>query len=298
VGRGTATEPVRAIGRTAALAAIAGAGAIAGLLALSHGASGTIASPSAPLIVRATFDPPVAGFGDRVSATITIEIDRRRARAQTLRLSYHLAPLQGIGPPRTIRAMRGGVELVTIAVPVACLSDACLAARGVAQLRLAPAQARVATAAGERSVSAAWPSLAVRDRVRPADVTAAEPPLEADASPLPPTYRASPATLASILDIVAALLGVSALALAAWELELLARRRRAPEKPLVRAIRLARSAQALAGPERRRALELLARALGRGELQREATRLAWSEPTPEPAELELLVTAIEREEQA
>jgi hypothetical protein len=64
---------------------------------------------------------------------------------------------------------------------------------------------------------------------------------------------------------------------------------------LVRAIRLARSAQALPSPERRRALELIARALGRGELQSQATRLAWSEPTPEPAELELLVQAIERE---
>jgi hypothetical protein len=76
------------------------------------------------------------------------------------------------------------------------------------------------------------------------------------------------------------------------------RRRGAPEGPLARAIRLARSAKALPGPERRRALELLARVLGRSELQREATELAWSEPTPEPAELELLVQAIEREETA
>ena len=96
---------------------------------------------------------------------------------------------------------------------------------------------------------------------------------------------------------VAALLGVSAVGLAAWELELLARRRRrAQEAPLARAIRVARSAQALPAPERRRALELLARALGRNELRSRATRLAWSEPTPDPAELEHLVAAIEREE--
>ena len=138
----------------------------------------------------------------------------------------------------------------------------------------------------------------MRDRVSDADVKAAQPPLEADASPLPPTYRVSPATLAIVLDVVAALLGISAVALAAWELELRARRRSAPSGPLARAIRHARSAQALPAPERRRALELLARALGRGELQSEATRLAWSEPTPEPAELELLVAAIEREEGA
>ena len=287
---------MRAIGRTAALAALAGAGALAGFLALSDGAAGAIVAPSAPLIVRASFDPPAAGFGDRISATIAIEIDRRRARAQSLRPSYDLAPLQPIGPPRTIRVTRGDVELITISVPVVCISDACLAAQGVAELRLAPAQASIATAAGVRSVASAWPALAVRDRVRSADVTATQPPLEADTAPLPPTYRVSPTTLATILEVVAALLGVAAVGLAAWELELLARRRRAPEAPLRRAIRLARSAQALPAPERRRALELLARALGRGELQSRARRLAWSEPTPESAELELLVQAIEREE--
>jgi hypothetical protein len=287
---------VSAIGRTAALAALAGAGALAGLLALSHGATGTIAAPSAAITARANFDPPAAAFGDRIDATLTIEIDRRRARAQTLRLSYDLAPLQPIGPARTTSVIRSGVELMTIAVPVACISDACLAAGGVAQLRLDPATVSIATAEGVRSVSAAWPALAVRDRVRTADVNAAQPPVEADASPLPPTYSVSPGTLATILDVVAALLGVSAVALAAWELELIARRRRTPEVPLARAIRLARSAQALAAPERRRALELLARTLGRSELRSHATRLAWSQPTPEPAELELLVTAIEREE--
>jgi hypothetical protein len=247
---------------------------------------------------RATFDPPAAAFGDRIGATLVIEIDRRRARLGTLRLRYDLAPLQSIGPARTTRVTRGDVELVTVSLPVACIADACLASSGVVQLRLTPAEASVATAAGVRSVSAAWPRLAVRDRVRAADVKAPQPPLEANASPLAPTYRTSPATLATLLDVLAALFGVCAVGLAAWELELMRRRRGAPEGPLARAIRLARSAKALPGPERRRALELLARVLGRSELQREATELAWSEPTPEPAELELLVQAIEREETA
>lgn len=281
------------------LAVLAGAAALAALLALSHGATGTIEAPSAALLARASFDPPAVAFGDHITATIAIEIDRSRARTQTLRVRYNLAPLQPIGAPRTIRLTRGDVELMTIAVPVACISDACLAAGGVAQLRLAAVEASIATAAGVRTASVAWPPLAVRDRVEAADVKAAQPPLEADASPLPASYRVAPATLASVLEVASALLGLAAVGLAAWQLELLARRRRkATEGRLARAIRLARSAQALRAPERRRALELLARALPRGELQREATRLAWSEPTPEPAELELLVAAIEREELA
>jgi len=284
---------VRAI--RAALAILAGAAALAGLLAMSPAATGATVAPRVPLIARASFDLSAPEFGDRISATITIEIDRRRTRADTLHLSYDLAPLQPVGPPRTIRVARGNVELITVSVPVACISDACLAASGIAQLHLAPAKASIVTTAGVRSVSFAWPSLAVRDRVRTADVSALQPPVQADASPPPPSYRASPATLATILDVVAALLGVSAVGLAAWETVCARRRRRAPEIELVRAIRLARSAQGLGPPERRRALELVARALGRGELQSRATRLAWSEPTPEPAEFELLVAAIERE---
>jgi len=287
---------VRAPVRTAALTALAGAGAVAGLLALSHGESGTIAPPASPLVARASFDPSAAAFGDRVSAVIAVELDGARTRAQTLRLRYDLAPLEAIGPPRTTRVTRGGIELETVAIPVACISAPCIAANGVAQLRLAPVTATVATSAGVRSASAAWPALAVHDRVRPADLTAAPPPVQADASPPRPTYRVSPSALATVLDVVAALLGLAAVGLAAWELERLARRRRgAPEAPLARAIRLAREAEAFPAPERRRALEVLARVLGRGPLEREATRLAWSEPAPEPSEVELLVKAIERE---
>ena len=226
MGRCAAAEPVRVLGRTAALAALVCVGVVAGLLALSHGATGTIARPSAPLIARASFDRTAPAFGDRITATIAIEIDRRRARSHSLRVRYDLAPLQPVGPPRTVRVIRGDVELETITVPVACISDACLAAGGVAQPRVAAAEASIATAAGPRHVSAAWPHLVVRDRVRAADVAATTPPLEADSAPLPATYRVSPATLATVLDVVAALLGVAAVGLATWELELIARRRR------------------------------------------------------------------------
>jgi hypothetical protein len=289
---------MRGNGRIAALATLGAAIAVVGLLVLSHGAAGTIAEPQAPLVLRASFDPPTAGFGDRITATVAIEIDRRRVRAQSLRLRYRLAPLRPLGPRRTVRTTRDGVELETITVPVACISDACVAAGGVAQLHLAPATATVATpGGGVRHVSARWPSLAVRDRVRSADVNATQPPLQADATPLAPTYSASPGTLASILDVAAGLLGAAAVALAAWEIARFVRRRRGtPELPLVRALRLARAAQALPGPERRRALERLARVLRRGDLQQEATRLAWSEPTPEPAELGVFVEAIERKD--
>ncbi|HEY1775414.1 MAG TPA: hypothetical protein VGG41_04570 [Solirubrobacteraceae bacterium] len=286
---------MKAIRRSAALAALMGAAALGGL-ALSPGASAKTTASAAPLLARASFDPSTPAFGDHITATITIEIDLTQARAQTLHVRYDLAPLQAIGAPRTVRVTSGDAELVTIAVPVACITDPCLGAHGVAQVHIGSARASIATAAGVSRVTVAWPPLEVRDRVRMADVNALQSPVEADASPLPPTYRASPATLATIVDIAAVLFGVTAVGLIAWDLLLVRRRRRAPEDSLARALRLARSAQTLPGPDRRRALELLARALRRGELHRETSRLAWSQPTPEPAELEHLVETIERDE--
>jgi hypothetical protein len=63
---------------------------------------------------------------------------------------------------------------------------------------------------------------------------------------------------------------------------------------LERALRLAREAERLPVPHRRRALGLLARLLGRDHLSSAASDLAWSEHKPEPDELEALVSEIER----
>ena len=74
----------------------------------------------------------------------------------------------------------------------------------------------------------------------------------------------------------------------------LIRRRASQPGGLERALRLAREAQQRPAPDRRRALALLGRALGRDRRSGVARALAWSEPVPEPQELEALVSEIEQ----
>jgi hypothetical protein len=279
-------------------AALAGA-AIAGALTLSHSPAVPAIAPSAPIAVSAGFDSTTPEFGDRVTTQIVIELDRRVVRPSTLRFTDGLAPLTQLGAPLTSRLIRGDLELVKVTVPVACLSGPCVARSGVTPIALPPVRASVSRLdGGTERASGVWPSLRVRGRVTAADLAPAAPPFEADASPPPPTYGVSPGALATVLDVLAALCAVGAVALCAWQAAILVRRRPARRgDALERALRLARESERLPVPERRRALGLLARLLGRDELSPAASELAWSERTPEPAELETLVSAIEQRRQ-
>ena len=284
------------LSRIAIVAAVLAGAAIAGVLALSHSSSGPAIAARAPIVVAAGFDSTTPQFGDRVTSQIVIELDRRVVQPRTLRFTYGLAPLTQLAAPLTSRLIRGDVELVAITVPVACLSGPCVTHSGVTTIALPPVRATVSGLDGRpEHASGAWPRLRVRSRVTAADLAAAQPPFEAYASPPPPTYRVSPGALATLLDVLAALCAAGAVALAAWQAAIRARRRPARRGDgLERALRLARESERLPVPQRRRALGLLARLLVRDELSSAASDLAWSERTPEPADLEALVSAIEQ----
>ena len=110
----------------------------------------------------------------------------------------------------------------------------------------------------------------------------------------PLSYRVRPSLLRGIL--LALGLALIALAVAvAWPLL----RRLVPEAhddrtPLQRALDLVRGSLARAPADRRRALDLLARALGRERAAREALDLAWSRPEPEPERISRLADRLER----
>ncbi|MGH2849875.1 MAG: hypothetical protein ACRDLP_04600, partial [Solirubrobacteraceae bacterium] len=152
--------------RVGAVCAAVGAGAIAGLLVLSHSTSAPAIAPTAPLVVATSFDPPVAQFGDRVLARVVVAVDTSRVQPNTLRFTDDLAPLTELGPADTSRSTRGRLELVTAVVPVSCLSAPCVAAKGAARVGL-PLVRVSARAPDGRTLraSAAWPTLAVRGRV-------------------------------------------------------------------------------------------------------------------------------------
>jgi hypothetical protein len=280
--------------RIAALGAVVGAGALAGLLALSHGTSAPVIAPAAPVEIATSFDSPVVQFGDRVLARVVVALDTDRVQAQTLRFSADLAPLTQLGPPHTFRSTRGRLELVTAVVAVSCLSAPCGAHGGLARVGLPVVRASVRARNGRAlRASAAWPTLSVRGRVTAADLAQSSPPFQGDTAPPTATYRMTPATLASLLDVLAVLSALGAIGLAAWQVGVSTRRRRPQPDALERALRLTREAENRPVPDRRRALAMLGRALGRDRRSSAARHLAWSEGAPEPCELEELVAGIE-----
>jgi len=270
--------------------AVAGAAA-AGVVLLGHRTSSPDVAPSAPVAVRATFDPPVVQFGDPVTAQLVILLDRRAVRAQTLHVSEGLAPLTPLAAARTTRTVSGRLETVTITQRLACLTDPCVAR----SLTFPPVHV---TVSGGRA-TAHFRQLRVRGRVDAADLAASPPPFVADVAPGAVTYAVSPQTAAAVLDGVAALAAIAAVALLARHaLERGRRARRAPAgDALARALRLARESEGRDAPDRRRALGLLARLLD-GGLGRLASELAWSSPRPEPEAVDELVSRVEGERTA
>lgn len=291
----TIRHPAHPLTAVVAITVALAAAAVASVLLLGRaGGLPPIAAPGT-IVAHAEFDPAAPGFGDRIEAKIVIALNRRAVRPRTLRYSYGLAPLTQLGRARVSRSTSGKVELVTLVMPVVCVTGPCVSRDGVATLHLAPVRASVSRVHGARTTDTArWPALTVRGRVLKSDLNAASPPFEADTSPASPSYSISPSTLSTLLDVLAAVCAVAAVALLGWQAVVFVRRRSAPDADaLARALRLTREAQRLPVPHRRRAVGLLARLLGRDQLSGAASDLAWSEHAPEPDELATLVAEIE-----
>ena len=171
-------------GRIAAVCALAGAGAVVGVLVLGHSASAPAIAPTAPLQVATSFDPPVVQFGDRIFARVVVALDTNVVQSQTLAFTDDLAPLTQLGPASTSRSTQGSLELVTAVVPVSCLTAACVARSGVVRVGLPLVRASALARGGRIArASAAWPTLSVRGRVTASDLAASSPPFEADTTP-------------------------------------------------------------------------------------------------------------------
>ena len=114
-------------------------------------------------------------------------------------------------------------------------------------------------------------------------------------TPPPTSYRIRPGLLRALLLAGAALL-VALAGVLLWPLL----KKLVPEPhddrtPLQRALDLARASLSRSPEDRRRALDLLARVVGRKQ-SRDALDLAWSRPQPDAARIESLVESVERGE--
>jgi hypothetical protein len=279
------------------IAAVLAAGVVAagGTVLLGRAERAPSATPTSALSVRASFEPPAVQFGDPVTARIIVLLDRRAVEPRSLHLVDPVAPLTELGSPRTTRFTRGRLVVVSIAIPAACLSQACIAERGAR--RVAPPNVEVEVArsgGGVLRAKASWPRLAVAGRVAPADLAAASPPFRADTSPPPPDYRMPASRLALLLDALAVALALAGVALAAGVMT--RRTRRTAElDELERALQLARGAGSRPAPDRRRAVGLVARVLRARdrELADRAGDLAWSRTQPAEGAVAELVDEVE-----
>jgi hypothetical protein len=183
------------------------------------------------------------------------------------------ASVQGAGSPSfkpfVVRGQHGDTYVLQ------CLDPACVPGPGPRRLRVAGAR------------------VVIVPRTTAAEVAHPIRSFHRQTSPPPPSYRIRPALLRVLLPAAAALLVAAAAALA-WPLL----RRLVPEPhddrtPLQRAVDLVRASLRGAPEDRRRALDLLARTLGREGDAGEALELAWSRPDPEPQRVERLVERVE-----
>lgn len=250
------------------------------------------AAAAAPLTVRTSFDDTTVQFGDVVHAHVAV-LAAEGVSAGSVRVTEDLAPLTPVSP---LRVARHG-DVVEVTRSFLCLGSACVSDRGDATPKLAPVQ--VMARIGDRSVHVVrpWPVLHVRGRVTSADLAGASPPFRASLVPPAASYTVAPSTLAWLLDALAIVLAVGALALVALHVRRRSSRRRAPRADeLARAVRLAREAETRPAPDRRRAVGLLARVLRSRDarLAAAARDLAWARPQPERDELEALVGDVER----
>jgi hypothetical protein len=274
--------------------------AAVGLLALGHSVSSPRAGATSATTVRTSFEPPAVQFGDPLTLHVAARFDNRVVLPGTFRLTSSVAPLTQLGPTRTKRTSRGHLTVVSVSIPTVCVVEACVKRAGETRVHLPVVTGHVTGVDGRvRAVTATWPPLLIGSRIAAADLSRAAPPLRADTSPAPPTFRLAPNRLALLLDALSVLLAAAGIWIASRQVVAIVRRRRAASDvdQLDVALRQLRQSEARPAPDKRRALGQLARILDRRGLDHADTTsdLAWSRPVPTPEGVSELAGQIESE---
>jgi hypothetical protein len=290
----------------AATALVAAAPAAAGLPVFPDG---SVVGEGVPLKAYATVTPTVHMFGDKVTAQLAVVADTKWVEPARLRVRTSFTPYRQLHDPRVVRVQVGRFAQITWTWTLQCLTTPCAP-------RVPPSERyhdfRFNTIAidylakdGSRAygITATWPKVEVQTQVAPGvrdymrDTNRFK--WSFHTTPVAaPAYRLSPSVVFWTALGLAAALGLVALLLAGrW----------------YRTLRPATAAAAEAGPSAttlERALQLLAWAHASGdetlerktlervaaeldvedvdELSRRARELAWSQQTPEDADVQRL----------
>jgi hypothetical protein len=257
------------------------AGAVAALALLVP------AAQAAEPHVTTTISPRPALFGDVIHAAITVRGDGRAT------IQDGFSPFQVLREASSTTRTQGLV-VTRWDFDLQCLEARCAPGPGSREVAIAASRVRV----GSHTIEARFQPIRIDPRATQAQVADPERSFRQPIDPPAPGFRFAPATVRRMLAAAAALLALVALALTVPLVR--PRRREAdPERvdSLAHALALVAAARSRSPSDRRRALGLLARILrmrGAAEESQAAADLAWSEPDPVPAGMDLLVERIER----
>ena len=278
--------------RAAAFVAVAAALAVIGIavgVALRGDSAGEarVPQPQDPVLVQTRFEPDGHLFGQPITAVVEARLDSRVIDVDRIDLDPDFAPYDKAGPRTVERTDHGGITTITYRYPLRCLAEGCepVAAQGVVQLEQSRLAYRFLASVDNRPSGETidWRPFLVSGRVGERailDIAWRAP--EAQLAAV--EYRVPPRRTAIALLVLAALLAAGAAALA-WRLWGAAPERETgveedTRTPLEVALEAARAAAGNGDvPRRRRALESVARELGRvglDDLAADARALAWS----------------------
>jgi hypothetical protein len=313
---------------------LAAALVVASLALVAQGCGGGDDIPPLPegkfMATSQSITPKVALFAEPVDVQIDVLVDTDRYDPDRLDVTGSFKPYERDGDVVRTRRDQGRYSHLRFEYTIRCLVYECLPEVGGGPPEVQPgglppplgslgggfgerksvtlATARLTYDDPKKGVQAvrnlSWPPIQVVSRLNHADtnVTGIGFPFEATVAPLPAaSYRVSP-------NVLGAALLAGALALLLLPAALIVRTvRRKPEivedpepelSPLEKALRLVEWARAEGGPEERReALEALAYELDepQPEHAREARRVAWTPPEPDPEAMGRLVEVVRAE---
>ena len=234
------------------------------------------AAASPPLRAVASLQPAAVQYGDPVTAVVEVDFDRKAIAPSSIRVQPSFVPYVVTSGP-IVKRVRDGVVRFTYSL--LCVTDGCLPIKSPRLVQLQP----VTVSSTNETATARWPALRVSSRLASGDLSGAIR-FRNPATPPAASYRLAPGTLAGALVGVAALCVLIAAALVAHALR---RRSASPiadrRSPLELAIAYVRDSARRSDADRRRALELLAEAVGRPDVAAAAAETAWSEQPPTPA---------------
>jgi hypothetical protein len=253
-----------------------------------------------PLRVETSISPSFPLFADAVTARVDVFVDPDKVDPRSVRVQESFGPWRQEGDSVTSTATAGSSAIHSSSFTLTCLDAVCLPGAEPRAVHL-PAAMVTARSRGGAPLTARgeWPEFLVDARIPPP--SAPNTPFELQTALPATTYRVNPSSLALALDVFAGLLVVVGIALVAPEIFGRRRRARRPagddRSPLARALAYVREAQVRRTDDRRRAVGLLARTLGRegNGLDAVASSVAWSANEPSPARMEELARAVEAE---